>query len=383
MLGRSTLLVLTLAAAAHGFSVSSRPLVPVRTPSRPERSTLSMIEPMNSGYTRGGSYGGSSAYTIDDDRRSRSPGLRNNFYDKPISDFKRPYGQRAGSSSYGTSRVGSYDDPDYGWDDPYDQDEYRDSYHRRGDRGSYNDRDRDRYGRGGRAGGRNFRDMGRRASSGMRNSERHGSRSMGMGGMRSSYGMGDNDRGGRSMGMGGMRSSYGKGDNDYNRQYGQRGGSSYDVSRGYRRGSYPDPYASTRRGMINYDFDYDYENSNGYGPSYRRSSYNNDYGNGRGSGLDLWEDDRRYGQEDYALSRRGNSNYNNNRSWMRWGGRQGSFQGRDMHSGDQRRALMKLDVVQDELDVVQEELDSVHNKLDTVLAYARASNLNYDGADRA
>ena len=31
---------------------------------------------------------------IDDERRSRSPGLRNNFYDVPQSDFKRPWGSR-------------------------------------------------------------------------------------------------------------------------------------------------------------------------------------------------------------------------------------------------------------------------------------------------
>ena len=29
---------------------------------------------------------------IDAERKSRSPGLRNNFYDVPTSDFKRPYG---------------------------------------------------------------------------------------------------------------------------------------------------------------------------------------------------------------------------------------------------------------------------------------------------
>jgi len=28
---------------------------------------------------------------IDDDRRNRSPGLKNNFYDVPTSDFKRPW----------------------------------------------------------------------------------------------------------------------------------------------------------------------------------------------------------------------------------------------------------------------------------------------------
>lgn len=209
MIGRSTLL-LTLVAAAHGF----RPLVP--TSSR--RSTLSMIEPMNAGFTSG-RYGGTSAYAnsqknfggvgredrinrrmenimrnsrqqeayggrprgaslfggafgpggqrrdrspgfgntfnqqrrpqsqnlggprmsynggfgnnnygIDSDRRSRSPGLRNNFYDKPTSDFKRPYGgQRGGSmgSSFDDRGMSSYDRGMGGYDrgsslEPYD-----------------------------------------------------------------------------------------------------------------------------------------------------------------------------------------------------------------------------------------------------------------------
>ena len=30
---------------------------------------------------------------IDDDRRSRSPGLQNNFYDTSTADFKRPHGR--------------------------------------------------------------------------------------------------------------------------------------------------------------------------------------------------------------------------------------------------------------------------------------------------
>eukprot|EP00966_Prymnesium_polylepis_P176098 4076150-Prymnesium_polylepis.1 len=31
---------------------------------------------------------------IDEDRRSRSPGLRNNFYEVSQADFKRPHGMR-------------------------------------------------------------------------------------------------------------------------------------------------------------------------------------------------------------------------------------------------------------------------------------------------
>ena len=369
MLARSTLLVLALAASAHGFSVNFRPLVVA--PSRHGRSALSMIEPMNSGYSRGGSYGGSSQYSIDADRQSRSPGIRNNFYDKPVSDFKRPYGQRGGSSSYETSRGGSYDDPDYGLEDRHDQDDYRDSYSRDSyGRGGRDYHDRDRSWRSGRAGGRNsFQDMGRRAVSGMRDYERRG----------------------RSVGM---RGNYY--DNDSNRRYGQRGGSSYDMSRGYRRGSYPDPYASTRRGMINYDFDNDYENenNNGYGPSYghgRRSSYNNDYSYGRRGGsslLDMWED--RYDQDDYRDSyRRGGNSYNGRSLMSRLGGRRDNYrdnyQGRDLShlTEDQRRALMKLNMVQQDLDSVHDELDGVHTKLDTVLGYARASDLNYDGSERA
>ena len=33
---------------------------------------------------------------IDDERRSRSPGLQNNFYDKSNHDFRRPYGTGSG-----------------------------------------------------------------------------------------------------------------------------------------------------------------------------------------------------------------------------------------------------------------------------------------------
>eukprot|EP00618_Florenciella_parvula_P013290 CAMPEP_0119523792 /NCGR_PEP_ID=MMETSP1344-20130328/38790_1 /TAXON_ID=236787 /ORGANISM="Florenciella parvula, Strain CCMP2471" /LENGTH=442 /DNA_ID=CAMNT_0007562119 /DNA_START=107 /DNA_END=1435 /DNA_ORIENTATION=+ len=202
MLGRSTLL-LTLVTTAHGFTAR------VSSPSR--RATLSMVEPINSGYS-GGRYGGTSSYAnqknyggvgreerlnrrfdntmgragrqgdydvgprstsifggnfgdqdddrwgsgfggfgngfgnrqrprsfnrgaprmsydggygggggygnnnyngIDSDRRSRSPGLRNNFYDSPVGDFKQPYGgQRSGSFDRGMgSSLDMYDEP--------------------------------------------------------------------------------------------------------------------------------------------------------------------------------------------------------------------------------------------------------------------------------
>ena len=38
---------------------------------------------------------GNNNQPVDDDQRNRSPGLQNNFYEKPISDFKMPYGATA------------------------------------------------------------------------------------------------------------------------------------------------------------------------------------------------------------------------------------------------------------------------------------------------
>ena len=43
------------------------------------------------GYGGGARAGGSGSNGIDDDRRNRSPGLYNNFYDAPTADFKQPY----------------------------------------------------------------------------------------------------------------------------------------------------------------------------------------------------------------------------------------------------------------------------------------------------
>ena len=47
-----------------------------------------------SNRAQSGSEGGprSAPPPIDEERRNRSPGLENNFYDKTQADFKRPYG---------------------------------------------------------------------------------------------------------------------------------------------------------------------------------------------------------------------------------------------------------------------------------------------------
>lgn len=111
MLGRSTML-LALAAAAHGFK---SPLVPA--PSKRTLSSLASQRWDNQGNEpRGGSgYGGRGREErmnrrqenlsrgqgpggIDDDRRNRSPGMRNNFYDKSTADFKRPHGMSGGAA---------------------------------------------------------------------------------------------------------------------------------------------------------------------------------------------------------------------------------------------------------------------------------------------
>jgi hypothetical protein len=44
---------------------------------------------------------------IDDERRNRSPGLQNNFYDKSQADFKRPYGTGNGATSPPATEVSS------------------------------------------------------------------------------------------------------------------------------------------------------------------------------------------------------------------------------------------------------------------------------------
>ena len=55
------------------------------------------------GGPSGGEYGGgySPPPSIDEERRSRSPGLSRNFYDSPTSDFKRPYTGGGGGGGRG------------------------------------------------------------------------------------------------------------------------------------------------------------------------------------------------------------------------------------------------------------------------------------------
>lgn len=50
--------------------------------------------------------GGGGSLRIDDERRSRSPGLANNFYEQPISDFKRPYSGSSGGGGFGSGGGG-------------------------------------------------------------------------------------------------------------------------------------------------------------------------------------------------------------------------------------------------------------------------------------
>eukprot|EP00966_Prymnesium_polylepis_P099266 2298906-Prymnesium_polylepis.1 len=55
---------------------------------------------------QGGGMGGSVGPTsppppIDQERRNRSPGLKNNFYEISTADFKRPYGMRGGGGGGG------------------------------------------------------------------------------------------------------------------------------------------------------------------------------------------------------------------------------------------------------------------------------------------
>ena len=47
---------------------------------------------------------------IDGDRRSRSPGLQNNFYDVPTSDFKRPFGSGPAPPDEAMASSASYED---------------------------------------------------------------------------------------------------------------------------------------------------------------------------------------------------------------------------------------------------------------------------------
>ena len=79
-----------------------------------------MGQPGASGARGGatGANGGASAPPIDQERRGRSPGIQNNFYDQAQADFKRPYGASPGAAPLASgappadlSSVGAGDQP--------------------------------------------------------------------------------------------------------------------------------------------------------------------------------------------------------------------------------------------------------------------------------
>lgn len=59
---------------------------------------------------------GSANQPIDDEMRNRAPGIANNFYERPISDFKRPYGGAEGPDAEGMGDPDAYGEPPPGSD---------------------------------------------------------------------------------------------------------------------------------------------------------------------------------------------------------------------------------------------------------------------------
>eukprot|EP00618_Florenciella_parvula_P026482 CAMPEP_0119529154 /NCGR_PEP_ID=MMETSP1344-20130328/43203_1 /TAXON_ID=236787 /ORGANISM="Florenciella parvula, Strain CCMP2471" /LENGTH=200 /DNA_ID=CAMNT_0007568711 /DNA_START=115 /DNA_END=712 /DNA_ORIENTATION=- len=97
----STLAVAMALGSSSAFM--GAPVARVVAPSKPRPASQAVVMRLGGGPRPGKG----EQPDIDDDRRNRSPGLQNNFYDKPTSDFKRPYGSGGGGGDTGPGAVGS------------------------------------------------------------------------------------------------------------------------------------------------------------------------------------------------------------------------------------------------------------------------------------
>mmetsp|Transcript_9028 Transcript_9028/g.21181 ORF Transcript_9028/g.21181 Transcript_9028/m.21181 type:complete len:342 (+) Transcript_9028:155-1180(+) len=89
----STLAVAMALGSSSAFM--GAPVARVVAPSKPRPASQAVVMRIGGGPRPGKG----EQPDIDDDRRNRSPGLQNNFYETPTSDFKRPYGGGGGGDA--------------------------------------------------------------------------------------------------------------------------------------------------------------------------------------------------------------------------------------------------------------------------------------------